>query len=168
MQHGKRYQLTFREGLPSADGQVLAKSVTINSYVRDRQPGVRFAGRAYVLPKTDSAALPVVTVNTEALDLALFRVSDRNILRAVQSGFVDWPIAEYQEMGFTDDVGERLWTGSATVVQDVNKDVTTRLPLAEAIKGLPAGIYALKAAVPGWTPIPFQPPGNGLWSPIWA
>ncbi|GGW33571.1 hypothetical protein GCM10011452_22630 [Gemmobacter lanyuensis] len=152
VQHGKRYQLTFREGLPSADGQVLAKSVTINSYVRDRQPGVRFAGRAYVLPKTDSAALPVVTVNTEALDLALFRVSDRNILRAVQSGFVDWPIAEYQEMGFTDDVGERLWTGSATVVQDVNKDVTTRLPLAEAIKGLPAGIYALKAAVPGVDP----------------
>ena len=32
---------------------------------------------------------------------------------------------------------------------EVNKDMTTRLPLAEAIKGLPAGIYALKAAIPG-------------------
>ncbi|WP_149141378.1 alpha-2-macroglobulin family protein [Gemmobacter caeruleus] len=152
MAHGKRYQLTFREGLPSADGQELAKSVQISAYVRDRQPGVRFAGRAYVLPRGDGAALPVVTVNTDKLDLALFRVSDRNILRAVQNGYLSWPIAEYQESGFTDDVGERLWTGTATMAQEVNKDVTTRLPMAEALKDRPAGIYALKASVPGVDP----------------
>ena len=150
--HGKRYALTFREGLPSADGQELAKSVTITAYVRDRAPGVRFSGRAYVLPKTEGAALPVETVNTEKLDLAVYRVSDRNILRAVQNGYLDMPIAEYQEYGFTDDVGEALWKGSATVAQEVNKDVTTRLPMGEALKGLPAGIYALKAAVPGVDP----------------
>ncbi|WP_151718205.1 alpha-2-macroglobulin family protein [Gemmobacter serpentinus] len=152
VQHGKRYQFTFREGLPSADGQELAKSVQISAYVRDRQPGVRFSGRAYVLPKTDAAALPVVTVNTETLDLALFRVSDRSILRAVQNGYLSWPIAEYQESGFTDDIGERLWTGTATVAQEVNKDVTTRLPMGEALNGLQAGIYAVKASVPGVDP----------------
>ncbi|WP_054302835.1 alpha-2-macroglobulin family protein [Gemmobacter sp. LW-1] len=150
--HGKRYQFTFREGLPSADGQELAKSVQISAYVRDRAAQVRFPGRAYVLPKTDQAALPVVTVNTDKLDLALYRVSDRNILRAAQNGYIDWPIAEYQEQGFAGEVGEELWKGSATVVREVNKDVTTRLPLAEALHDLPAGIYALKAAVPGVDP----------------
>ncbi|MDQ1850037.1 MG2 domain-containing protein [Gemmobacter fulvus] len=152
VQHGKRYQLTFREGLPSADGQVLAKSVTLTSYVRDRQPGVRFPGRAYVLPKSDQAALPVETVNTEKLDLVLFRVSDRNLLRSVQNSYFGWPMMEYQESGFTGDVGEELWTGAGSVAMEVNRDVTTRLPLAEAIKGLPAGIYALKASVPGVDP----------------
>ena len=150
--HGQRYAFTFREGLPSADGQALAKSVSITAYVRDRAPGVRFAGRAYVLPKTAEAALPVVTVNTEKLDLAVFRVSDRNILRAVQNGYLDMPLAEYQEYGFTGDVGEELWKGTATVAQEVNRDVTTRLPMAEALQGLGAGIYALKASVPGVDP----------------
>ena len=150
--HGKRYQFTFREGLPAADGQELAKSVQISAYVRDRQPGVRFPGRAYVLPKSDQAALPVETVNTETLDLALFRVTDRNLLRAAQNGYLSAPMAEYQEYGFSDEVGEKLWTGNATVAMEVNRDITTRLPMAEPLQGLPAGIYALKAAVPGVDP----------------
>ncbi|MGB8812923.1 MAG: PAN domain-containing protein, partial [Paracoccaceae bacterium] len=85
MAHGARYTLTFREGLPAADGQTMAKSVPITAYVRDRSPGVRFPGRAYVLPKNDNAALPVETVNTDKLDLTLFRVSDRNLLRSIQN-----------------------------------------------------------------------------------
>ncbi|EEW27014.1 alpha-2-macroglobulin family protein [Rhodobacter ferrooxidans] len=152
MAHGARYTLTFREGLPAADGQTMAKSVPLNVYVRDRSPGVRFAGRAYVLPKSDNAALPVETVNTEKLDLALFRVSDRNLLRAIQNDYFGQPMQDWAEGYFTDEVGEQLWTGSATVGMEVNRDVTTRLPLAEAIAGLPAGVYTLKAAVPGVDP----------------
>lgn len=159
--HGKRYQFTFREGLPSADGQALAKSVQVSAYVRDREPGVKFSGRAYVLPKTEGAGLPVVTVNTETLDLEVFRVSDRNILRAVQNGYLSWPMAEYQESGFTDDVGEQLWKGQATVTQEVNKDVTTRLPMGEALKDLAPGIYALKAVVPGVDP--YETPAAWQW-----
>jgi uncharacterized protein YfaS (alpha-2-macroglobulin family) len=64
--------VTFREGLPAADGQELAKSVEITAYVRDRNPGVRFPGRGYVLPRTDAVAIPVETVNTDKLELTLF------------------------------------------------------------------------------------------------
>ncbi|MDP2738522.1 MAG: alpha-2-macroglobulin family protein [Pseudorhodobacter sp.] len=149
MAHGARYSLTFREGLPAADGQTMAKSVALNVYVRDRSPGVRFPGRAYVLPKSDQAALPVETVNTEKLDLTLFRVSDRNLLRAMQNDYFSTPIGEYSEDYFAGDVGEQLWVGAATVGMEVNRDVTTRLPMTEAIAGLPAGVYALKATVPG-------------------
>ena len=150
--HGARYTLTFREGLPAADGQTMAKSVPISAYVRDRSPGVRFAGRSYVLPKTENAALPVETVNTDKLDLTLFRVSDRNLLRAIQNAYFGAPMPEYLEQGFTDEVGEQLWQGTASVGMEVNRDVTTRLPLNEAVKGLSAGVYALKAAVPGVDP----------------
>ncbi len=41
--------------------------------------------------------------------------------------------------------------------EEVNRDVTTRLPMDEAIKDLPAGIYALKAAVPGTDPYVIPP-----------
>ncbi|MCU0828088.1 MAG: alpha-2-macroglobulin family protein [Tabrizicola sp.] len=149
LEHGKRYTVTFREGLPAADGQTMAKSVEITQYIRDRAPGVKFPGRGYVLPKAGDPALPVETVNTEKLDLELFRVTDRNLLRSIQDYYFGAPINVYSEEYFADTVGESLWTGSATVGQEVNKDVTTRLPMGEALEGLPAGIYALKAAVPG-------------------
>ncbi|MEH6776455.1 MAG: MG2 domain-containing protein, partial [Cereibacter changlensis] len=135
--------------LPAADGQGLLKSVALNVYVRDRSPGARFPSRAYILPRAESAAIPVETVNTAKLDLTLYRVSDRNLLRTIQDDYFARPLAQYQVEGFSSQVGEELWKGSAEVGMEVNRDVTTRLPMDEAIEGLPAGIYALKAAVPG-------------------
>ncbi len=152
LEHGGRYTVTFREGLPALDGQTTAKDIQITSYVRDRSPGVSFPGRGYVLPKVADAALPVTTVNTDKLDLTLFAVTDRNILRAIQNAYFGWPMQEYTESYFADEVGEEIWTGTATVGLEVNKDVTTRLPLAEALKDRPAGIYVLKASVPGVDP----------------
>lgn len=150
--HGSRQTVTFREGLPAADGQTLAKSIDITAYVRDRNPGVRFPGRGYVLPRTDAVAIPVETVNTDKLELALYRVTDRNLLRSVQNGYFGQPMMEYQEYDFSSQIGTEIWTGSATVPQEVNKDLTTRLPLTEALAGQPAGVYALRAKVPGVDP----------------
>lgn len=150
--HGRRYTFTFREGLPAADGQVLVKSIPIAAYVRDRSPGVRFPGRAYMLPRLGGASIPVETVNTVKLDLTLFSVTDRNLLRAMQNAYFASPMQEYQEGAFTGEVGEKLWEGTTEVGQEVNRDVTTRLPMDGALNGLPAGIYALKAAVPGVDP----------------
>ena len=147
---GGRYTVTFREGLPAADGQTMVKSVPITAYIKDRSAAVRFTGRGYVLPRAGgSAAIPVVTVNTTALDLEVYRVTDRNLIRVMQNGFFDYPMYDYQEYEFTETMGTRIWTGSATVGQDINHDVTTRLPMDDAIKGQPAGIYALRAAIPG-------------------
>ena len=157
LEHGKRYSVTFRDGLPAADGQTMAKPVEITQYVRDRSPGVRFPGRGYVLPRAGEAALPVETVNTEKLDLTLFRVTDRNLLRSIQDFYFAAPIQTYSEYLFTDTVGEEIWSGAATVAQEVNQDVTTRLPMTEALGGMPAGIYVLKASVPGVDPYVVAP-----------
>lgn len=149
---GSRNTITFREGLPAADGQTLAKSIDVTAYVRDRNPGVRFPGRGYVLPRTGAASIPVETVNTEKLELSLYRVTDRNLLRSLQNGYFGTPMAEYQEYDFSSQIGSEIWKGEGTVKQDVNVDVTTRLPLDEALKGQPAGVYALRASVPGVDP----------------
>ncbi len=114
-----------------------------------------------MLPKAAGAAVPVETVNADKLDLTLFRVTDRNLLRAIQNSYFGTPMPEYQESYFTDEVGEKLWSGTATVGMEVNTDVTTRLPMDEALKGQPAGIYALKAAVPGVDP--YVTPAGWQW-----
>ncbi|MEI6097718.1 MAG: alpha-2-macroglobulin family protein [Alphaproteobacteria bacterium] len=149
---GGRYTVTFRAGLPAADGQTLVKSVPITAYIKDRSAAVRFTGRGYVLPRMGNAAIPVVTVNTTKLDLSVYKITDRNLLRVMQNGYFDTPMYSYQEADFQSRMGTKIWTGTATVGQAINKDVTTRLPLNEAIAGQPAGIYALRAAVPGVDP----------------
>ncbi len=159
--HGSRYTVTFREGLPAADGQSMAKSVPISAYVRDRAAGVRFPGRAYVLPKGDGAALPVETVNTDKLELTLYRVTDRNLLRSFQSGYFREPISDWRENDFRGEIGTNIWSGAATVGLDVNKDVTTRLPMDAALRGQAAGIYVLKAAIPGEDP--YEVPAAWQW-----
>lgn len=149
IQYGARYTLTFREGLPSASGETLAQDTDVTAYVRDRDAGVRFSGRGYVLPRSGAASIPVVTVNLKEVDLQVWKVTDRNLLRAMQNGYFDQPIYDYQEYDFQSQLASKVWEGTGQVAQDLNKDVTTRLPLDEAIKGQPAGVYALRASVPG-------------------
>ena len=149
IQYGERYTLTFRQGLPAASGESLAQDTEITAYVRDRDPGVRFSGRGYVLPRTGTASIPVVTVNLKEVDLQIWKVTDRNLLRAMQNGYFDQPIYDYQEYDFQNQLASMVWQGKGEVGQEINKDVTTRLPLDEAIAGQPAGIYALRASVPG-------------------
>ncbi|MEM7521584.1 MAG: alpha-2-macroglobulin family protein, partial [Pseudomonadota bacterium] len=149
VKHGQRYDLTFRAGLPAADGEVLNKDVRLRLYVRDRAPLVRFSGRAFVLPRGGAAALPVQTVNTDNLDLRLRRVSDRNLVRAIRESYFGRPLNAYEDEQFATDLAEEVWTGTSTVQNQLNVEMTTRLPLDAALAGQPAGIYALSAAVPG-------------------
>ncbi|MHA6264102.1 alpha-2-macroglobulin family protein [Arenibacterium sp. CAU 1754] len=159
--HGGRYRLTFRKGLPAANGETLHKDVEITQYVRDRSPSVRFPGRSYVLPKSADAALPVETVNLTTLDLRLRRISDRNLLRAVQDGYFGRPLSHWQDQNFASDIAQEVWTGTAEVQNELNRDMTTRLPLGEALADQPAGIYALSARVPGADP--YDDPGATQW-----
>ena len=161
VEHGVRYAVTFRQGLPAMDGEVLAQDTEITLYVRDRAPSVRFPGRAYVLPRSTEAALPVETVNTKSIDLVLRRVSDRNLLRAIQNDYFGRSMVQYEEQDFAANVAEELWRGTGDVAMEVNRDVTTRLPLDGVIAGLPAGIYALSAAIAGQDP--YDNPGATQW-----
>jgi len=148
--HGERHSLTFRAGIPAADGQVTVKPVTITAYVRDRTPAVRFAGRAYILPKLgDGAAVPLESVNAATVDLTLYRVTDRNILRAIQGDYFGDPMPYWREDEFTSGVGAEIWKGTADLAVEVNKDMTTRLPMVEPLAGQGAGIFALRAQVQG-------------------
>ncbi|MEQ6249678.1 alpha-2-macroglobulin family protein [Sulfitobacter sp. HNIBRBA3233] len=150
--HGARYRVTFRSGLPAASGEVLHRDTPVTLYVRDRPATVRFSGRAYVLPRSADAALPVETVNTDAVELVLRRISDRNLLRAMQDSYFGRPLSKYQEDAFATDIAEHIWTGTGTVQNTLNAQVTTRLPLGDMLAGQRAGIYALSASIAGQDP----------------
>ena len=148
VEHGQRYAITFRQGLPGAEGETLAKDVTIQAYVRDRAPAVRFPGRAYILPRAAETGIPVETVNAPALTLSLWSVSDRNLVAAFREDFIGRPLDYWTAEYFTSQYAAEVWHGEADTAQtETNRDVTTRLPLDTVLRDLGPGIYALQAAV---------------------
>ncbi|MBY6201499.1 alpha-2-macroglobulin family protein [Maritalea mobilis] len=147
--HGSRYEFTLRADLPAASGEVLRAPVTLRQYVRDRQPSVRFAGRAYILPASAGGTIPLVAVNTDLVDLRLYHVSDRNILRTLQTQYFGRPLADWELTRFAEEIGEEIWQGEAEVAMEQNRSVTTRLPIGEVLDGREPGLYALEASVGG-------------------
>jgi len=146
--HGARYAVTLRAGLPSAGGERLRASVAQEVYVRDRSASVRFAGRAYVLPKAADAAVPVVTVNLDEVALRLFRVGDRGLASVVRNGDFAGALNPFEERRLGDDLGEPVWEGRGETAGALNADTTTALPLGDVVAGLAPGLYALTARDP--------------------
>ncbi|MDF3606808.1 alpha-2-macroglobulin family protein [Paracoccus sp. DMF-8] len=154
---GQELEITLRAGLPASDGEVLARDVTLRSYIRDRDPSVRFPGRAYVLPSGGDQGLGVVTVNADLLDLVLMRMSDRNLLRTMSEGMFATPLDSWEMDYFGDRIASTIWKGTAAVPQPAdgstrNAEVTTRLPIAAEAGDLAPGIYVLQATVTGENP----------------
>ncbi len=161
VEHGQRYTLTFRAGLPSAEGEELSRDVPVTLYVRDRSPSVRFPGRSYVLPRSADAGLPIETVNLDTVTLSLSRVSDRNLTRTLQDNYFGRPLGQYELDYLQGDLAEEIWTGTGTVENRLNADVTTRLPMGPVVGDLDPGIYALTARVDGADP--YEEPGATQW-----
>ena len=149
LSHGSRYRLTARAGLPAADGQSLRRPATIEVYVRDRTPAVRFAGRAHVLPKAGPAAIPVTTVNADRVALRIHRIGERNLLRTMQDGLFGRGLDSWRERQLGDQLGAPVWEGEASVVSTLNREVVTALPLGEAIAAFEPGAYVMTARLPG-------------------
>ena len=147
MEHGARYRFTIREGLPAASGETTHRSVELTEYIRDRSPSVYFPGRAYVLPKSPSAAIPVVSVNTKQVDLRIHRVGDRNLVSLIREDYFGSALQNWDENYVRNALGEQVWEGQADVEDTVNADVTTALPICEAISEFEPGVYAMVATV---------------------
>lgn len=152
--HGQQVQVTLRAGLPSADGEKLARDVTLRGYVRDRSPSVRFPGRAYVLPASGDQRLSMVTVNADQVDLRLLRISDRNLIRAMAEDMFATPLDSWQSDYFSGTMAREIWTGTAQVARPAGQDsqnaeLTTSLAIPAAAGPLEPGIYIVEASVTG-------------------
>lgn len=146
LKHGERYQVILRAGLPSTVKETLPKSATITVFVRDRKPFVRFAGRAYVLPRTGQRGIPVLSVNTATVVLSVYRIGDRNLIETMLGYEFQRNLSRYQAETIASERGAKVWSGELTVAPQLNTEVTTAFPVEEALKSVGPGVYAMTAA----------------------
>src|SRR5262252_2282472 len=143
LKHGERYSVTLRAGLPSVVKETLPKSAEFAIFVRDRKPFVRFSGKAYVLPRTGQKGIPVLSVNTQAVALSIYRVGDRNLLDTLLGYDFQRNLSRYQAERLANERGAKIWDGELGVEPKLNTEVTTAFPLDEAVKDLGPGVYAI-------------------------
>ncbi len=146
LKHGERYQITLRAGLPSTVKENLPKSSEFTIFVRDRKPFVRFSGKAYVLPRTGMRGIPVLSVNTSAVQLSIYRIGDRNLIDTVLGYDFQRNLSRYQAEQIGEARGAKVWSGELAVEQKLNTEVTTAFPVGEALKDIGSGVYAMTAA----------------------
>src|SRR6201995_151185 len=146
LKHGERYNINLRAGLPSTVKEGLPKSAEFNIYVRDRKPFVRFTGRAYVLPRTGQRGIPVVSVNTPAVLVNVFRIGDRNLINTVIDNDFQRPLTKYQLSDLGDERGMKGWTGELATATTLNQEVPTAFPVDQVLSDLQPGVYVMTAA----------------------
>src|SRR4029078_5231087 len=151
LKHGERYSVTLRAGLPSVVKETLSKSADLTIYVRDRKPMARVAGKAYVLPRTGQRGIPVVSVNTKAVDINVYRISDRNLIETVLGREFQRNLYSYQLERLADERGVKVWSGELAVEQTLNTEITTAFPVDQAIGDMAPGVYAMTAVAKGTT-----------------
>ncbi|MIL09715.1 hypothetical protein BZU93_28040, partial [Salmonella enterica subsp. enterica] len=149
LDYGKRYTVTFRQGLPAAMGEVLEAPVNLNIYMQDRPASARFTGDAFVLPAGARHGIPLVTVNLNAADIKLYRVNDRSLAQLL-SGY---NFLKQLDGSAIDDIADRLgepaWEGQIEIANELNKEVTTSFPVDEALPQRKPGVYVMTAQPPG-------------------
>src|SRR5438552_356900 len=149
LKHGERYNINLRAGLPSTVKETLPKSAEFNIYVRDRKPFVRFTGRAYVLPRTGQRGIPLVSVNTPAVSVSVFRIGDRNLINTVIDSDFQRALSRYELSSLGDERGVKVWSGELATATTLNQDVTTAFPVDQALGDLQPGVYVMTAAAKG-------------------
>lgn len=145
LSHGESYEVLVRSGLPSQVNEVLAKNAELAVYVRDRSPTVRFTGRSYVLPSRGQNGIPLVSINTDQVGVEIFRIGDRNLVRALTEGDFSRQMSRWDLKELRTRKGSSVYKGALDVRRTLNKEVTTALPVGEAIPQLEPGVYSVVA-----------------------
>ncbi|MEN9894556.1 MAG: hypothetical protein RIR97_408 [Pseudomonadota bacterium] len=148
LEHGKRYAVTLRSGLPSSVDELLEKNVDLDIYVRDRTASLHFTGDNFVLPGTARRGIPLVSVNTDTASLTLYRVGDRGLTHLMAGSRFLSQLDGYSSTELADVAGEALWRGSIDIKPELNREVITSFPVDEALPERKAGVYVLTATAP--------------------
>ncbi|MEO5335698.1 MAG: alpha-2-macroglobulin family protein [Magnetospirillum sp. WYHS-4] len=138
---GARYQVALAEGLPAADGGMLAQPMTVPVTFSDKPASAAFAGSGHILPRGTTSGLAIETVNLDKVALKVLRIGERLIGREWQDLFRGGDIWGYQLREIHRSKGALVWSGDLTIANRRNEQISTVFPLAGVIPERKPGAY---------------------------
>src|SRR6516165_7768333 len=141
MKHGGTYKVEVLAGLPSAAGERLRETFTTRVVIPDRKPQLRFSGTGYVLPKQETAGLPLTTVNVDKVKLRLLRINERNLVPSIDAERLTMSFSTYEIDEIANRAGSLVWEGEMAITGERNRPVTTAIPLKDVLREKGPGVY---------------------------
>jgi uncharacterized protein YfaS (alpha-2-macroglobulin family) len=150
---GATTRITLRAGMPGEGGLSLVKDTSFSVAIANRRPRIDFDTRMFVLPRGQTPALGMTTVNLSAVKLTLARLSERNVVAFVRNSRLGQPVDSWDANRISEQNGRVVWQGSAEIPKwETNRAARTALPLPDALASAGPGLYALIARAGDGTP----------------
>ena len=146
LQHGRRYRITLREGLPGGEGSRLATADSRELEVPNRKPSLAFRGAGYILPRVDAAGLPLRSINLDRARLQVLRIADRSLVEKIYFGRVSQQLSDYDVGELVDRAGQEVWRGEMAIETVANQAVVTPFPIDAVLGRLEPGVYIAVAS----------------------
>ncbi len=141
-------RVTLLKGLPARGGETLASNADVDFTFGEKPPFVGFVGEGVVLPREDSDGVGIETINVARLEVEVWRVVDRNLVRTQVSapgptGEGEWP-GDYGADSPNDE-GQKIWSGAIPVRGEAGQRTVTVFPLGAVLREMKPGGYVIKA-----------------------
>jgi uncharacterized protein YfaS (alpha-2-macroglobulin family) len=159
---GQRTAIILRAGMPGEDGLTLVKETRLTAEIGNRHPRVVFDQRMFILPRGQTPAVTMTTVNLSAVKLTLARMTERNTIAFLRGASrLGQQIDTYEAERAGTDFGRVVWQGTAAIQSwQPNRNIRTALPLPQALQDAGPGVYALTAEAGDGTPGNLNPAGS--------
>ncbi len=150
---GERTRITLRAGMPGEGGLSLVKDTSLNVAMANRRPRIDFDTRMFVLPRGQTPAIGLSTVNLSSVKLTLARLTERNVVGFVRDSRLGQPVDTWDADKIGEQSGRIVWQGSADIpTWQANRTAHTALPMPDALAASGPGLYALIARAGDGTP----------------
>lgn len=156
LRHGEDYVIRLRPGLPAASGGTLQREARFEIRVPDRAPRVAFAGRGTVLPLGADSGVPLRTVNLDRVEIRVLRIAERAFVAQLRDAAIGSALSGWAIERLLATSAAEIARATVEVQAIANREVVTRVPIAELVAGQSPGLYVLLASPPGAEPQPWE------------
>src|SRR4029077_15665172 len=109
---GATTRILLRAGMPGEAGLNLVKDTTLAIAMANRRPRIDFDTRMFLLPRGQTPAIGLSTVNLSAVKLTLARLTERNVIGFVHSAKLGQPIESWDAERIGEQSGRIVWQGT--------------------------------------------------------
>ncbi|MDE1148586.1 MAG: alpha-2-macroglobulin [Azospirillaceae bacterium] len=146
LEHGRRYTVTLKAGLPAAGGtETLSAPQTRDIEVLNRRPALAFRSGGYILPRIGREGLPLRTINVERARLQVLHIKDRSLVEQIYYGRLNQTLNDIDVGSLVEKNGELVWRGEMAVGDKRNQAQVTPFPIDAVLGQLKPGVYVAVA-----------------------
>lgn len=146
LQHGQKYRITLRDGLPGNDSRRLPTPEVREVEVPNRKPSLAFRGAGYILPRIGADGLPLRSINLDRAKLQVLRINDRSLVEKIYFGRIGQQLSDHEVGEILDRSGQEVWRGEMAISNSRNQAVVTPFPIDAVLGRLEAGVYIAVAS----------------------